>query len=66
MSKKQLAIGLALVGLLLAAFYLRIDSATPLGQEPLATLSTSNFARFETAFDESTDGPRLILLLSPT
>jgi hypothetical protein len=64
--KKQLLVALALIGLLLAAFYLRIDSATPPGQEPLAKLSSHNFAVFETAFDKSTNGPRLVLLLSPT
>lgn len=66
MIKRLLAVGVALIGLLLAAFYLRIDSATPSGQEPLAALSTANFAAFETAFDKSMDGPRLVLLLSPT
>jgi hypothetical protein len=65
-TKKQLAVGAALIGLLLAAFYLRMDSATPPGQDPLTTLSTANLAAFETAFDKSTDGPRLVLLLSPT
>jgi hypothetical protein len=66
MTKRQLAIGVALIGLLLAAFYLRVDSATPPGQPPLVSLSTANFAAFEMAFDKSTDGPRLVLLLSPT
>ena len=66
MIKKQLAVGVALVGLLLAAFYLRMGSATPPGQDPLTTLSAANFAMFETAFDKSTEGLRLVLLLSPT
>jgi hypothetical protein len=64
--KKQLAVGVALVGLLLAVAFLRMDSSTPKGQDPLISLANSNFAAFETAFDKSTEGPRLVLLLSPT
>ena len=66
MIKKQLAVGVALAGMLFAVFFLRMDSATPQGQLPLATLSTANFAAFESAFDKSTEGLRLVLLLSPT
>jgi hypothetical protein len=64
--KKTFAIGVAAVTLLLVAVYLRMDSSTPPGQEPLATLTSANFAAFEESFDKSTEGPRLILLLSPT
>ncbi len=66
MKKKTFAIGVAVVTLLLVAVYLRMDSSTPPGQEPLATLTSTNFAAFEESFDKSTEGPRLILLLSPT
>ena len=66
MIKKQLAVGVALIGLLLAVAFLRMDSSTPKGQDPLLTLTNSNFASFETTFDKSTEGPRLVLLLSPT
>ena len=66
MNKKKLAVGVALIGLLLAVALLRINSSTPKGQDPLITLTNSNFAAFETAFDRSTEGPRLVLLLSPT
>jgi hypothetical protein len=64
--KKSIAIVLAVVTLLLVAVYLRMDSSTPPGQEPLATLTAVNFAAFEESFDKSTEGPRLVLLLSPT
>ncbi len=66
MNKKLVGIGVVVVTLILAVVYLRIDSSTPPGQEPLATLTAANFASFEAAFDKSTDGPRLLLLLSPT
>ncbi len=66
MKKRAFAIGVAVVTLLLVAVYLRMDSSTPPGQEPLATLTSANFAAFEESFDKSTEGPRLILLLSPT
>jgi hypothetical protein len=64
--KKSFAIGLLVVVLLLLAAYFRMDSSTPPGQEPISTLTIANFAAFETAFDKSTEGPRLVLLLSPT
>jgi hypothetical protein len=64
--KKTLAIGFAVVALFLVAVYLRMDSSTPPGQDPLATLTTANFAAFEESFDKSIEGPRLVLLLSPT
>jgi hypothetical protein len=66
MIKKQFAVGVALIGLLLAVAFLRTDSSTPRGQDPLVSLTNSNFISFETAFDKSRDGPRLVLLLSPT
>ncbi len=66
MKKKFLGIGFAVVTLLLVVVYLRMDSSTPPGQEPLSTLTTANFAAFEQTFDNSTEGPRLVLLLSPT
>ena len=66
MKKKTFAIGIAVVTLLLVAVYLRMDSSTPPGQVPLATLTAANFAAFEESFDKSLEGPRLVLLLSPT
>ena len=66
MKKRAFAIGVAVVTLLIVAVYLRMDSSTPPGQEPLATLTSANFAAFEESFDKSTEGPRLVLLLSPT
>jgi hypothetical protein len=66
MNKKQ-AIGLAgCVLLLLAIFYLWGPSAVPAGQEPLLTLSSTNFSDFQKAFDAQADGPRMVLLVSPT
>jgi hypothetical protein len=64
--RRTFAIGAAVVALLLLAVYLRMDSSTPPGQDPLATLTTANFATFEESFDKSIEGPRLVLLLSPT
>ena len=66
MIKKQIAALVAVIGLLLAVAFLRMDSSTPRGQDPLTSLTNSNFASFETTFDKSTEGPRLVLLLSPT
>jgi len=64
--KKTFAIGVLAVLLIFLAVYFGLDSSTPPGQEPLATLTTANFAAFKESFDKSTEGPRLVLLLSPT
>jgi hypothetical protein len=65
--KRKLAIGLAVCALLLLAiFHLWGPSSVPQGQEPLVTLSRSSINDFQKAFDAQTDGPRMILLLSPT
>jgi len=64
--KKTFAIGVFAVILIFLAVYFGLDSSTPPGQETLATLTAANFAAFEESFDKSTEGPRLVLLLSPT
>jgi hypothetical protein len=66
LKKKSFAVVFAVIALLLAAMYLRMDSSTPPGQDPLATLTTANFAAFEESFNISIEGARLVLLLSPT
>jgi hypothetical protein len=63
---KPVAVGLLVAAVIAGAAYLWVGSAVPPGQEPLATLTASNFAEFENSFDKSADGPRLVLLLSPT
>lgn len=65
--KGKLAIGLAVCVLLLPAiFHLWGPSSVPQGQEPLVTLSRSSISDFQKVFDAQTDGPRMVLLLSPT
>ncbi len=65
--KRRTAILVALAALLcFAGVYLWGPSKTPPTQKPLSMLSTANFREFEAAFDEATDAPRLVLLLSPT
>jgi hypothetical protein len=64
--RKTLATGVTVLVVFLFAVYFSQNSSTPPGQEPLATLTAANFSAFETAFDNSTEGPRLVLLLSPT
>ena len=66
MKKKTFAVGVLAVMLIFLAVYFGLDSSTPPGQEPLATLTAANFAAFEESFDKSAEGPRLVLLLSPT
>lgn len=65
--KKKLATCLAVcVLLLLAILYLWGPSTVPTGQEPLVTLSSTKFSYFQKAFDAQADGPRVVLLVSPT
>jgi hypothetical protein len=65
--KSSVAIGMIVALALAGAAYLWVGSAVPPGQEPLATLTTeTSFAKFEDSFDKSLEGPRLVLLLSPT
>jgi hypothetical protein len=65
--KKKLATCLAIcVLLLLVIFYLWGPSAVPTGQQALLTLSGANFSDFQKAFDARADGPRMVLLVSPT
>jgi hypothetical protein len=66
MMKKSITVGAVMAILLAAAAYLWIGSSTPPGQDPLSTLTPANLADFAGAFDKSVEGPRLVLLLSPT
>jgi len=63
--KRFIVVGIVAI-LLLGAAYLWVGSATPQGQDSLATLTPSNITEFENSFDKSVEAPRLVLLLSPT
>lgn len=64
---KKAVVFAALAALLLyAGVHLWGPSNAPPGQKPLLTLTAANLNEFEAAFGESTDAPRLLLLLSPT
>lgn len=65
-SKRVISITLVALLVLFAALYLWWPASVPVGQEPLLTLSQTNFETFEKSFDSHTDAPRLVLLLSPT
>ncbi len=65
--KKGAVVLAALAALLFsAAWYVWGPSETPPTQKPLLILSMANFSQFESAFDDPSDSPRLVLLLSPT
>jgi hypothetical protein len=66
MKKKYILAGFLLALLALLAFYLSRDSTTPIGQDPLETLTAQNLIDFQRSFDAFSDGPRIVLLLSPT
>jgi hypothetical protein len=60
------ALGIFGALLLSAGVYLWGPSKAPLAQQPLSILTAASFSEFEAAFDSAPDGPRLVLLLSPT
>jgi hypothetical protein len=65
--KSRTVIAVVIAALLLCAgVYLWGPSKAPATQKALLTLSTANFSEFEATFDEASDAPRLLLLLSPT
>jgi len=68
MKTKRTLIFLAVVAALLvwAATDVWGPSNAPPQQKPLLTLSAVNFSEFVASFDEAADGPRILLLLSPT
>ena len=68
MKTKRTLIFLGVVAALLfwAASDVWGPSNAPPNQKPLLALSPANFSEFVTTFDEGADGPRILLLLSPT
>jgi hypothetical protein len=65
-TKRSVVWAVAAVLVLLAIVYLWGPSSVPQGQEPLLTLTSTNFSDFQKAFDADANAPRLVLLLSPT
>lgn len=66
MKKRIIVLGLIALAALFASIYLRGPGTVPAGQKPVVTLSSKNIGGFEAAFDENSDMPRLVLMLSPT
>jgi hypothetical protein len=66
MKKRTIVLTVVAVLVLLCAWYLWGPSHVPPGQDPLVSLTNTNFSEFERAFDGDSDAPRLVLLLSPT
>lgn len=64
--RRILITALLTVILALAGVYFWGPSKTPAGQPPLSTLSEATLSNFQAAFDSAADGPRIVLLLSPT
>ena len=62
------SVSLALVGFCVAAFlgWRASGHHTPKGQAPLTNLTQDNLSRFESDFNDSADGIRVLVLLSPT
>lgn len=66
MKKRIIVLGLIALAALFASIYLRGPGTVPAGQKAVVTLSSKNIGGFEAAFDENSDMPRLVLMLSPT
>ena len=56
----------ALVALTLGARYYLVGHQVPAGQRPLAELTSGSIESLKAEFNQSADGVRIILLLSPT
>ena len=57
---------LVLAAALLVFWYYEGSGKTPAGQPPLVALTQENFSAFTGEFNNASDAPRLVLLLSPT
>jgi hypothetical protein len=67
MKRKSLIIVAGVAALVvLGGVYFGSPSKAPPNQKPLLTLSEANFGEFVAAFDGAAEGPRLLLLFSPT
>ena len=66
MKTRAITVSVTAILVLLGVLYLWSPGSAPRGQEPVLSLSETNFGEFEKAFDAEADVPRLVLLLSPT
>lgn len=67
MKKALILLALIVAGFAgLAVWYARRPRQAPRGQAPLESLSSSNLADFQNAFNSSPSSVRLVLLFSPT
>ena len=66
-TKMKYAAGFALLAVVLAVgWYFWGPRSALKGQPPLTSLTSSNFERFKSEFNNASDRARLVLLLSPT
>ena len=56
----------AILGLLVAAYYLYTPGHAPAGQPPLARLNSQSYGAFQELFDASAGSIRVLVMLSPT
>lgn len=66
MRKRLIFVVAILLAVVAAGFYLWLPGAVPRNQKPLVKLTPVNVTKFEAAFNQADDMPRLVLLLSPT
>ena len=66
--KKRLSFTLFVViaGLLALSWHLHRPARVPAGQQPLTSLTLSNFDQLRVAFNAASGEVRIVLLLSPT
>ena len=63
---RRVGLVVVIVALLALAWYAWGPSHTPQGQRPLVSLNSDNYSSFKDSFNEASDRPRVVMLLSPT
>jgi hypothetical protein len=66
--KKPLSIfaAIAITGVLILSWHFYSGTRVPVGQQPLISLTSTNFGQLRAAFNAACGEVRIVLLLSPT
>jgi hypothetical protein len=65
-NRLSLTLFVTIAGLLVLSWHFYSPSRVPLGQQPLTSLTLSNFEQLLTAFNAASGEVRVVVLLSPT
>ncbi len=66
MTRRNIGLGVAALGIFAGLFYFYGGHQTPSGQTPLADLNATNLSELKNEFNGSHTNVRVLVLLSPT